>query len=74
VSVLADLRTAAPADLAQFEDIVLRGALTPLGMGRFDDVLSEADAAAIHAYLISEARSAYQAGGAAPAATPPQKP
>ncbi len=72
LSVLPDLRTAAPADLKQFEDIVLRGALAPLGMGRFDDVLSEADAAALHAYLISEARSAYQAAHAAAgaAATP----
>ena len=61
VSVLPDLRTAAPPDLKQFENIVLRGSLAPLGMGRFDDVLGEADAAALHAYLISEARSAYQA-------------
>ena len=46
-----------------------RGARARWGMGRFDDVLSEADAAAVHAYLISEARSAYQA-----AAAPAQKP
>jgi quinohemoprotein ethanol dehydrogenase len=71
LSVLPDLRTAAPADLQQFEDIVLRGALAPLGMGRFDDVLSEADAAALHAYLVSEARSAFQA---AQAAAPGRKP
>jgi quinohemoprotein ethanol dehydrogenase len=72
VSVLPDMRTAAPADLKEFEDIVLRGALAPLGMGRFDDVLSEADAAAVHAYLVSEARAAYQA--AHDAAAPAQKP
>jgi hypothetical protein len=34
---------------------VLRGRLTPLGMGRFDDVLSAADVSAIHTYLVSEA-------------------
>jgi quinohemoprotein ethanol dehydrogenase len=73
VSVLPDLRMTAPADLKQFEDIVLRGQLAALGMGRFDDVLSEADAAALHAYLVSQARSAYQAANAA-AAPPPQKP
>ncbi len=72
LSVLPDLRITAPADLKEFENIVLHGALAPLGMGRFDDVLSEADAAAVHAYLISEARSAYQAAQAAPA--PAQKP
>ena len=43
-----------------------------LATGRFDDVLSEADAAAVHAYLISEARAAYQAAqsAAAPALKP----
>jgi quinohemoprotein ethanol dehydrogenase len=72
VSVLPDLRTAAPADLKQFENIVLRGALAPLGMGRFDDVLSAADAAALHAYLVDQARTAYAA--AHPAAAPAQQP
>jgi quinohemoprotein ethanol dehydrogenase len=67
LSVLPDLRTAVPPDLAQFQDIVLRGALAPLGMGRFDDVLSPGDAAAIHAYLVSHAWSAYQTANAAPA-------
>jgi quinohemoprotein ethanol dehydrogenase len=28
--------------------------LAPLGMGRFDDVLSRADAEAIHAYIIDQ--------------------
>jgi quinohemoprotein ethanol dehydrogenase len=68
--VLPDLRTAAPADLKQFEDIVLNGALASVGMGRFDDVLSGTDAAAIHAYLISEAWSDYTAASAPDAATP----
>jgi quinohemoprotein ethanol dehydrogenase len=68
--VLPDLRTAAPADLKQFDDIVLRGALSPLGMGKFADVLSADDAAAIHAYLISEAWSDYKAANSPHAATP----
>jgi quinohemoprotein ethanol dehydrogenase len=72
VSVLPDLRIAAPADLKQFKDIVLHGALAPLGMGSFDDVLSEADAAALHAYLVSEARAAYAAAN--PATATPQRP
>ena len=70
MSVLPDLRLTAPAGLKEFENIVLRGALAPLGMGRFDDVLSEADAAAVHAYLVSEARAAYQAAQAAAAPAP----
>jgi quinohemoprotein ethanol dehydrogenase len=61
VSVLPDLRTTAPADLQQFEDIVLHGALAPLGMGRFEDVLNAEDARALHAYLVSEAWTAYEA-------------
>ncbi|MBS0578138.1 MAG: PQQ-dependent dehydrogenase, methanol/ethanol family [Proteobacteria bacterium] len=64
VSVLPDLRTTAPADLQQFEDIVLHGALAPLGMARFDDVLTEEDARALHAYLVSEAWTAYEAARA----------
>jgi quinohemoprotein ethanol dehydrogenase len=53
--VLPDLRRLPAAMHAVFPDIVLRGALGPLGMGRFDDVLSPADADAIHAFLVSEA-------------------
>ena len=45
--VLPDLRTAAPADLKQFEDIVLQRRADAAGHGQFDDVLSEADAAAL---------------------------
>src|SRR5450759_3004940 len=37
-----------------FKDILLKGALAPRGMERFDDLLSEADAGAIHAYLINQ--------------------
>jgi quinohemoprotein ethanol dehydrogenase len=49
-----------PATHAIFDKIVLGGLLQPAGMPRWDDVLSEGDAQAIHAYLIAEANSAYQ--------------
>ena len=52
--MLPDLRRLTADQHAQFYSIVLEGALSPLGMGRFDDVLSRADAEAIHAYLIDE--------------------
>jgi len=48
-------------DLDTFKSVVLRGALLPKGMGRFDDVLSEKEADEIHAYLVSEALNAYEA-------------
>ena len=44
-----------------FEDIVLRGVLAPAGMPPFDDRLSSADVADIHAYLINEQRKGYEA-------------
>jgi quinohemoprotein ethanol dehydrogenase len=42
-----------------FYDIVLNGALAPMGMGRFDDVLERSDAEAIHAYIIDQAWSGF---------------
>jgi quinohemoprotein ethanol dehydrogenase len=74
--LVPDLRRMAPETHAAFGDIVLRGALSGAGMGRFDDVLDEADVRAIHAYLIDEAWTAFGAQGAHPAAerrTLPQK-
>jgi quinohemoprotein ethanol dehydrogenase len=44
-----------------FYDIVMKGLLAPAGMGRWDDVLSRADAEAIHAYIVDEAWKAYRA-------------
>lgn len=49
---LPDLRRIEPGTQALFNAIVLGGAYAPKGMGQFDDVLSAADAEAIHAYLI----------------------
>jgi quinohemoprotein ethanol dehydrogenase len=51
---LPDLRRLDPAIHSIFNTIVLNGALAPLGMGRFDDVMSQADADAVHAYLIDQ--------------------
>ena len=56
--VLPDLRRLTPEQHHLFYDIVLGGVLRPLGMGRFDDVLSRTDAEAIHAYIVHEATSA----------------
>jgi quinohemoprotein ethanol dehydrogenase len=49
-----------PPKHAAFKDIVLHGALRPLNMPQWDDVLSEQDADAIHAYLIAIAWDAYK--------------
>ncbi len=53
--ILPDLRRLTPATHALFDSIVLGGAYTIKGMARFDDVLSPADAKAVHAYLIDQA-------------------
>jgi quinohemoprotein ethanol dehydrogenase len=52
---LPDLRRLDPATHGLFNSIVLGGAYTVKGMGRFDDVLTPADADAIHAWLIDQA-------------------
>jgi quinohemoprotein ethanol dehydrogenase len=53
--ILPDLRRMDPATNAAFDAIVRGGAYSVKGMGRFDDVLSSADAGALHAYLIDQA-------------------
>jgi len=60
-SNLPDLRRLAPATHALFNSIVLGGAYTIKGMARFDDVLSPADAEAVHAYLVDQAWQMKQA-------------
>jgi len=57
--ILPDLRRLSAAKHQIFYDIVLNGVLAPNGMGRWDDVLSRADAEAIHAYIVDEAWKAY---------------
>jgi quinohemoprotein ethanol dehydrogenase len=67
---LPDLRRVAPATHALFDSIVLGGAYTIKGMGRFDDVLSAAEAHSVHAYLIDQAWQLKAAAGP-PAANRP---
>jgi quinohemoprotein ethanol dehydrogenase len=52
---LKDLRFMTPETRAQFNDIVLRGIRADKGMAGFGDLLTEEDAAAVHAYLIARA-------------------
>ncbi|MBC2651195.1 PQQ-dependent dehydrogenase, methanol/ethanol family [Novosphingobium flavum] len=51
-AITPDLRRMQPGTHEAFTEIVLKGLLLQGGMPRWDDVLSPADAAAIHAYLI----------------------
>ena len=60
VGLLPDLRRLSAPTHRLFYEIVLRGAYRGKGMGRWDDVLSQADAEAIHAYLVDQAWNAYQ--------------
>ena len=56
-----DLHRLTRAKHALFNDIVLKGLLRPLGMPQWDDVLSQNDVDAIHAYIISIEWDAYNA-------------
>ena len=62
--ILPDLRRLEASKHAAFNSIVLGGAFSSKGMARFDDVLSPADAEAIHSYLIDEAWKLKQAPAA----------
>jgi quinohemoprotein ethanol dehydrogenase len=57
---LKDLRYMTPQVRAQFLDIVLEGSRAELGMAGFKDVLSRAQAEAIHAYLIARGNEDWQ--------------
>jgi quinohemoprotein ethanol dehydrogenase len=54
-ALMPDLRRLPPEVRGLFYDIVLRGAYQAKGMARWDDVLTRADAEAIHAYLVDQA-------------------
>lgn len=76
-SITPDLRRMQPGTHALFDRIVRGGLLVPEGMPRWEDILSEQDAAAIHAYLIdlqartrSEELARQAAGVALDAPTP----
>jgi quinohemoprotein ethanol dehydrogenase len=60
-SITPDLRRLNAGLHAAFKDILLKGALAPAGMERFDDLLSEQDADDVHAYLIEQSWIAYRA-------------
>jgi len=55
-----DLRRMTSQDHQSFDDVVLHGQRGGAGMGRFDDLLDEADARAIHAYLVDLAWRDFQ--------------
>ncbi len=57
---LPDLRRMAAATHENFYRIVLEGAYSGKGMGRWDDVLSEADARAIHAFIVDQSWAAHK--------------
>ena len=58
-AILPDLRRMSPETDQLFYEIVLNGAYVAKGMGRWDDVLSRADAEAIHSYVREKAWQAY---------------
>jgi quinohemoprotein ethanol dehydrogenase len=58
-AILPDLRRMSPATDRLFYEIVLKGAFVAKGMGRWDDVLTRADAEAVHAYVVEQAWQAY---------------
>jgi quinohemoprotein ethanol dehydrogenase len=60
VGLLPDLRRLSPPTHQLFYEIVLQGAYRGKGMARWDDVLSKADAEAIHSYLLDQAWTAYR--------------
>jgi len=60
-SLAPDLRRMTAQTHADFKDIVLDGARRDRGMPQWDDVLSEEDVEAIHAYLIDLEWTAYTA-------------
>ena len=55
-----DLRRMSAGTHQAFQTIVRGGALRPRGMPQWDDVFSEGDVEAIHAYLVDEAWKAYR--------------
>jgi quinohemoprotein ethanol dehydrogenase len=64
--LLPDLRRLSPVTHQLFYQIVLNGIYQGKGMGRWDDVLSAADAQAIHAYLVDQAWQLHPESSTAP--------
>ncbi len=61
-TIMPDLRKMSAERHEIFDEIVLDGLLEPLGMARFDDVLTPAGARQIHAYIIDRARQDHELG------------
>jgi quinohemoprotein ethanol dehydrogenase len=59
--VTPDLSRLPPEVHAMFADIVLKGALAPLGMAPLNDLVSKDDVEAIHAYLLDQEKPGYEA-------------
>ena len=70
-AVLPDLRRISAATDGLFYDIVLEGIYASQGMARWDDVLSWADAQAIHAYILDSSWAAFTSSTAAKTGSPP---
>ncbi|MDE0272600.1 MAG: PQQ-dependent dehydrogenase, methanol/ethanol family [Gammaproteobacteria bacterium] len=61
-AIMPDLRKMTLERHEIFDQIVLEGVLEPLGMARFDDVLTPAQTKQIHAYIIDRAQQDYALG------------
>ena len=59
--LLPDLRRMNAATHTIFPQIVLEGAYAAKGMARWDDVLTPADTAALHAFIIAQAQAQWRA-------------
>lgn len=70
-AISADLtRSSIVPNIDSLKAVLLKGALQPLGMPRFSDVLSAADVGALQSYLIDQSWEAYKAQEAAKAGQP----
>ncbi len=69
--LVPDLRRMTQQTSDLFEEIVLRGAYVPKGMGRFDDVLKPDEVKAIRAFIAGQAQQDYDAQQQATSVTPP---
>lgn len=69
--VVPDLRLVPPEIWGEYDDIVLGGALADGGMASFKDLLSKNDVAAIRAYVLQQALTAWDAAHAKPGSKKP---
>ena len=69
-AISSDLtRSSAIYSIDTLDAIILKGALVPAGMGKFDDVITDRDLYALQAYLVNETWDAYEEERAHSAAT-----